>query len=234
VEAARRAGIENVSVDLIFGLPASLGRSWDDDLSRVLEMDVLHVSLYGLTVETGTPLGRAVREGRVTPVDEEQYAREFERAAEVLTDAGYEHYEVSNFARPGSRSRHNAVYWEGGAWLGLGNGAHSYAPPVRRWNTREWEEYRDALAAGGSPEAERETVDASAHRLEQIWLGLRTAEGIAPPRPGSPAATLVSEWVAQGLATDDGASVTLTTAGWLVLDRLAVELDARDGAFDLR
>ena len=234
LDIAREAGIDNVSVDLIFGLPASTGRSWDDDLERVLALDVPHVSLYGLTVEHGTALGRAVREGREHPVDEDQYRGEFERAAQVLTGAGYEHYEVSNFARPGARARHNAVYWEGGAYLGLGNGAHAYAPPVRRWNERSWEAYRGRLVEGESPEAERETVDASAHRLEKIWLGLRTSDGIPLPAAGSPAEGLVSEWVDSGLATRSMGRVRLTTPGWLVLDRLAVDLDACHGAFDLR
>jgi len=234
LDIAREAGIDNVSVDLIFGLPASTGRTWDDDLERVLALDVPHVSLYGLTVEQGTALGRAVREGREHPVDEDQYRGEFARAAEVLTEAGYEHYEVSNFARPGARARHNAVYWEGGAYLGLGNGAHAYAPPVRRWNERSWETYRLRLLEGGSPEAERETVDASAHRLERIWLGLRTSDGIPLPAAGSPAEGLVSEWVDSGLATCSVGRVRLTTPGWLVLDRLAVDLDACHGAFDLR
>jgi oxygen-independent coproporphyrinogen-3 oxidase len=234
LDVARESGIENVSVDLIFGLPASVGRSWDDDLKRVLALDVPHVSLYGLTVEDGTALGRAVREGRERPVDEDQYRSEFERAAEVLVEAGYEHYEVSSFARPGARSQHNAVYWEGGAYLGLGNGAHAYAPPIRRWNDRSWEDYRRRLLDGSSPEAERETVGEPAHRLERIWLGLRTSEGIPLPAAGSPAADLVSEWVDSELATLSVDRVRLTTQGWLLLDRLSVELDACHGVFDLR
>ncbi|NNL31057.1 MAG: coproporphyrinogen III oxidase family protein, partial [Gemmatimonadetes bacterium] len=102
LDDARRVGIDNVSVDLIFGLPPDVGRSWAGDLARVLDLDVPHVSLYGLTVESGTALGRAVREGRELPVDEEQYRDEFLLAAETLTAAGYLHYEVSNFARPGA------------------------------------------------------------------------------------------------------------------------------------
>jgi oxygen-independent coproporphyrinogen-3 oxidase len=126
------------------------------------------------------------------------------------------------------------VYWRGDPWLGLGNGAHSYADPIRRWNEREWDRYSSAVGGGGSPEAERESVDDEARRLEKIWLGLRTVEGIAEPTVGSPADDLVSEWVADGLAHRNEGRVALTVAGWLVLDRLAVELDARDGAFDLR
>lgn len=229
VETARAAGIGNVSVDLIFGLPAALGRSWDDDLARVRALEVPHVSLYGLTVESRTPLGRAVREGREAPVDEERYRIEYLRAVDVLTQAGYEHYEVSSFALPGRRSRHNAVYWEGGAYLGLGNGAHGFAPPVRRWNLREWEEYRAAVLSGGSPEAEREVVDAGARRLESVWLALRTTDGF-DLGDASAAEELVGTWVGDGLAILDGSRVRLTAEGWLVLDSLAVDLDAALGS----
>ena len=230
VRAARDAGIGNVSVDLIFGLPASLGRSWDEDLGRALDLGVPHVSLYGLTVEYGTPLGRAVREGRETPVDEEQYRGEFLRAAEVLVGAGYEHYEVSNFALPGFRSRHNAVYWHGGPYLGLGNGAHAYAPPVRRWNHRDWTEYRESVGAGASPEAEREHLTAQATRLERVWLGLRTSEGVAIGSLPRRADALLGRWVAAGLAARAGDAIRLTTEGWLLLDELTVDLDQVLGA----
>ena len=123
VRIAREAGFDNISIDLMFGLPGHLGRSWARDLERALELEPLHVSLYGLTVEAATPLGKAVRQGREKPVDEERYGDEYLQAAEVLTSAGYRHYEVSNFARPGGASRHNSVYWTGDPYLGLGNGA---------------------------------------------------------------------------------------------------------------
>ncbi len=224
VEAARRAGIANVSVDLIFGLPRAVGRSWSDDLAAVLDLDVPHVSLYGLTVEAGTALGRAVREGREPPVDEEQYREEFLEAADTLTGAGYMHYEVSNFARPGFEARHNAVYWDGAPYLGLGNGAHSYAPPVRRWNARAWEDYRAAVAAGRSPEESRESVEGEAARLEASWLSLRSRRGIPTPSGGSKVHDRVREWLERGLAVESGGRVRLTAEGWLLLDELAVDL----------
>jgi len=229
LDASRGAGIDNVSVDLIFGLPERLGRSWDDDLEQVLALDVPHVSLYGLTVESGTPLDRAVREGRETPADEDQYRQEYLRAAEVLTAAGYRHYEVSNFARPGAEARHNAAYWSDVPYLGLGNGAHSFAPPVRRWNAREWEEYGSRLAAGRSPEAERETLDGDAAALERAWLGLRTAHGIPTPPPESAEHAAALTWVERGLAVYDDDRVSLNAEGWLLLDELAVELDRARG-----
>jgi oxygen-independent coproporphyrinogen III oxidase len=223
VATARGAGFENLSVDLIFGLPTHLGRSWSEDLDRVLDLGVPHVSLYGLTVEPDTALGRAVREGRETPVDEEQYADEFVTAAERLTAGGFVHYEVSNFALPGYEARHNAAYWDGTAYLGLGNGAHSYAPPVRRWNVRDWEAYRDRALSGAGGEEAREVVDAEAAELERVWLGLRTLRGIPEPEPGGHRAHMIASWVAEGLAVIEDGRVRLTPAGWLLLDRLAVD-----------
>jgi oxygen-independent coproporphyrinogen-3 oxidase len=223
--AARSAGISNVSVDLIFGLPRSLGRSWSDDLDRLLQLDVPHISLYGLTVESATALGRAVREGREAPVDDEQYREEYLEAASRLAAEGYRHYEVSNFARPGAEARHNAVYWSGAPYLGLGNGAHSYAPPLRRWNVRDWELYRSRLQGGATAEEGREKVDPEAEALERAWLELRTARGIENPAEGSHSDAVTKRWMASRLASAHEGRVRLNARGWLELDRLALELD---------
>lgn len=225
VEAARRAGIENVSIDLIFGLPARLGRDWGTDLSRVLELDLPHISLYGLTAEPATPLGRWVGEGREVLADEEAYAAEYLLAAERLAAAGYVHYEVSNFARPGRESRHNSAYWTGEAYLGLGPSAHSYLPPERRWNLRDWAAYRSALAEGRSPVDSRETVEGAAVELERTWLALRTRAGLERAGWTASQESLVESWVDRGWAEYTAGGVRLTPAGWLLLDRLAVEFD---------
>lgn len=230
VRRARDGGISNLSVDLIFGLPASVGRSWRADLDRVLSLDVPHVSLYGLSIEQGTPLGRALREGRARPVDEEQYGEEFLVASEVLGAAGYVQYEVSNFARPGFASAHNSAYWAGTPYVGLGNGAHSYAPPVRRWNIRSWEEYAQRTGEGRSPEAEREHLAGDALSLEQLWLELRTDRGVAVPPESSAARGVVDGWRERGLAVEREGRIVLSPPGWLLLDALTIELDrARSG-----
>jgi oxygen-independent coproporphyrinogen-3 oxidase len=225
VGVARQAGFDNISIDLMFGLPGDLGRSWTLDLERALELEPRHVSLYGLTVEAATPLGRAVRQGREKPVDDERYREEYLQAAAALTSAGYRHYEVSNFARPGGASRHNFVYWSGDSYLGLGNGAHSYADPLRRWNHRDWESYSGAVHRGESPEAGRETIDDDARRLESVWLGLRTDRGISVADLPSRASAMVERWMGAHLATMNGDRLRLTADGWLVLDGLTVELD---------
>jgi len=225
VSRARAAGFENLSLDLIFGLPKHLGRPWAEDLQRAVDLDVPHVSLYGLSVESSTPLGRAVGEGREAVADEEQYREEYLLAAEILVGAGFEHYEVSNFARPGRASRHNRAYWEGTSYLGLGNGAHSFHHPLRRWNVRDWDDYQAAACMGGSPVDEEETLDASATRLERAWLGLRTDRGVAERGLGERARSLVATWLREGWAVAEDGRIRLTAPGWLLLDRLSVELD---------
>jgi len=203
VKRARAAGVANVSIDLIFGLPDSAPRSWPDDLEQALALDAPHVSLYGLAVEKGTRLFHHVSEGRSPPPSDSRYEEEYLLAAQVLADAGYDHYEVSNFARPGFASRHNQAYWSGVPYLGLGNGAHSFHGGRRWWNERDWDAYAAAVgnegdAASGSGrsareaevrarggaqaarggEAGTETLSAQQSRLEAIWLGLRTAKGL--------------------------------------------------------
>jgi oxygen-independent coproporphyrinogen-3 oxidase len=223
--AARSAGFENVSIDLIFGLPARLERDWAADLERTLELAPEHISLYGLTAEAATPLGRWVKEGKEALADEDSYAAEYLLAASRLREAGYAHYEVSNFARPGLESRHNVAYWTGAAYLGLGPGAHSYQPPTRWWNVRDWAEYASRLAADGSVRESSEDIGEAEASLERAWLGLRTNAGL---RASSPAQErLLAEWRERGwaLRVTDG-QVHLTPHGWLLLDRLAVEFEA--------
>ena len=217
VEALRRAGITVLSLDLIFGLPATLERDWAADLGQALALEPEHLSLYGLTVEPRTPLGRWTTRGEVLPVADERYAAEFLLAHSTLAEHGYEHYEVSNAARPGHRARHNSAYWRRAPFVGLGPAAHSGFGSERRWNVREWAAYQRLLAADRSPMEGRELLDAAAVALEELYLGLRTSEGLALDRiPGS----LVREWEEAGWATSDSSRLRLTPEGWLRLDAL--------------
>lgn len=225
VRTAREAGIGNVGLDLIFGLPERLGRDLDDDLDRMLELDPDHISVYGLSVEPDTPLGRWVAEGRETVADEDRYGDEYLRVAERLRAAGYHHYEVSNFARPGRESRHNAAYWSGAPYLGLGNGAHSFIAPERWWNHRDWSRYREAVTDGRGGRADSERVDGDAARLERFWLGLRTSDGLSRSELDPDRAERVRAWERRGWTEPDPDRVRLSPEGWLLLDRLAVELD---------
>jgi oxygen-independent coproporphyrinogen-3 oxidase len=229
VEIAREAGIENVSLDLMFGLPGSVERSWTGDLEAVLGLGVPHVSLYGLTIETGTPLHQGVAEGSVPTPDETEYGRQYLEACAILRGAGYLQYEVSNFALPGADCRHNQVYWNREPYLGLGNSAHSFRHPHRRWNLRDWSAYQRACAAGESPVQEEEWVDERQARLERIWLGLRTWRGLWLPDLSASARELAGQWVETGRAGITEDRLCLTPKGWLLLDHLVVELDTAQG-----
>jgi oxygen-independent coproporphyrinogen-3 oxidase len=218
VETLRRAGFQDLSLDLIFGLPAALGRDWDQDLAQAFALGPEHLSLYGLTVEAHTPLGRWTERGEVTPVDEERYAAEFLAADRALAREGYEHYEVSNAARPGRRARHNGAYWRRAPFIGLGPSAHSGFGRRRQWNLREWTAYERAIAEGRSVVAGVEDLSPEAVELEEIYLGLRTTEGLPTDRlpPES-----VAAWTEAGWAVATAERTRLTAEGWLRLDALA-------------
>jgi oxygen-independent coproporphyrinogen III oxidase len=225
VKALRRAGLGNYSIDLIFGLPSRLGRDWGADLERVLALEPSHVSLYGLTAEPATPLGGWVQSGRERLAGDERYEAEYLLAAERLAAAGFEHYEVSNFARPGHESRHNLAYWSGTAYVGLGPGAHSFLPPRRLWNVRDWAAYRQRVVSGEPAREGGEVVEGASASLEGIWLGLRTREGVAWDALEEAQASRIERWLAQGWAERRAGGFRLTARGWLLLDRLALELD---------
>ncbi|HEY4101284.1 MAG TPA: radical SAM family heme chaperone HemW [Gemmatimonadales bacterium] len=213
----RAEGITNISLDLIFALPETLRRNWSDDLQRTLALAPDHVSLYGLTVEAHTPLARWVGRGEiVTPMDE-RYADEYLLAHEQLIAAGFEHYEVSNAARPGFRSRHNSAYWSGAPYVGLGPSAHSLLADARQWNVREWEAFRRRVDEAATPVEGQETIDGAPKRLEDLYLGLRTIEGASQAMVPAGAR---AAWVRAGWATTEGGRIRLTVEGWLRLDAL--------------
>jgi oxygen-independent coproporphyrinogen III oxidase len=223
-KAVRAAGIENVSLDLIFALPTMLERSWELDLERALALAPSHVSLYGLTVEQATPLGRWVERGEVTEPPEERYEAEFLRAHDTMTAAGFEHYEVSNFARPGRRSRHNWAYWSGATYAGLGPAAHGFDGVHRRWNVAPYEQWRRRLRQGLDPAAGTETLSDENRATEAVYLGLRTAAGL---RLSGREMTSVRPWIQAGwAAVEDGARLVLRAPGWLRLDALTRSLTA--------
>jgi oxygen-independent coproporphyrinogen-3 oxidase len=214
----REAEIAEISLDLIFGLPRALGREWADDLGRALALAPEHLSLYGLTVEAGTPLGRWTARGEVTPVDEERYAEEFLAADTALADHGYDHYEVSNAARPGHRARHNSGYWRRAPFIGLGPSAHSGFGRTRQWNLREWAEYERTIALGGDVVAGQEVLADDAVALEELYLALRTSDGVEADRLDPDTRTA---WLEAGWAQATPGRIRLTAEGWLRLDALA-------------
>jgi oxygen-independent coproporphyrinogen-3 oxidase len=222
VDTVRAAGIENVSVDLIFALPTTLKRSWDADLERAIRLAPSHISLYGLTVEPATPLGRWVDRGAIAEAPEDCYEAEFLRAHKAMTAAGYEHYEVSNFATPGRRSRHNWAYWSGAAYAGIGPAAHEFDGSTRRWNVAAYEEWRRRLRRDLDPVAGAEVLTDENRLTETVYLGLRTSTGL---RLSDGEEALVEPWVEAGWASvEDGGRLVLRAPGWLRLDALTRSL----------
>lgn len=227
VIAARASGIENLSLDLIFSLPAELDRDWDEDVRRALALDPAHLSLYGLTVEPATPLARWRDRQLMREAPDDMYEREFLAAHETLAASGFEHYEVSNYARPGSRARHNSSYWRHVAYDGFGPSAHSFDAMRRRWNVRELADWSRHLATGGDPCAGDEVLTQENLDTERIYLGLRTSDGVDLARLAlliDPA--MLERWIASGWAVRHETTLRLTPHGWLRLDALATDLTA--------
>ncbi len=175
VQVLERGGIENVSVDLIYGLPGQTLEGFRCDLQQVLSLPVKHLSAYSLMLEGNTPLARSVSRGEVRVADEELSGAMFRLLTHEMRCAGFEHYEISNFALPGYRSRHNSSYWKGTPYVGVGPGAHSFDGAHRRFNRPELQAYLQNM---GRPPCETEQLTANERSNEQVMVSLRTCEGI--------------------------------------------------------
>lgn len=171
VKRLRAGGFHNISVDLIFGVDGFGGESLERTLQGILSLDVEHISAYHLTIEPTTHFGRALAKGELKQVSEQRSEEEFIAVHQALTAAGYEHYEVSNFAKPGYRSRHNSSYWTGDQYLGIGTGAHSFNGTTRRWCEQRVEEYAVSIEYGSEELTKIERLN------EYIMVSLRRAEG---------------------------------------------------------
>ncbi len=230
VEAARAARMA-VSLDLIFGIPGQTLDDWRSDLRRALELGPDHISTYGLTYEKGTPLWKERERGRVKPLDEETELAMYEMAMDVLAAAGFEHYEISNFARPGSRCRHNEVYWANHAYYGFGMGAARYIGGGREVNTRSLPEYIKRVLSGEQATFQCEELATEDRARETAVVQIRRADGIGRDafreQTSIDLDALLGEkltrHVEAGLLADDGQSVRLTRRGKCVADSLATE-----------
>jgi oxygen-independent coproporphyrinogen-3 oxidase len=213
---ARQAGFEHVSVDLIYGTPGESLDDWRASLEAAVAMDIDHVSAYALIVEDGTAFARKVARGEVVMPDDDETAAKYELADAMLGAAGFEWYELSNWARSSeARCRHNELYWTGADWLGIGPGAHAHVAGRRWWNVKHPAAYAQRLAAGESPEADGEDIDASTARLEDVMLRLRLREGIETDRLKN-----VAQLVADGLLVTANGHATLTLKGRLLADHV--------------
>jgi oxygen-independent coproporphyrinogen-3 oxidase len=180
--AARAAGFTNIGVDLINSLPGQTIKMWENDLFAAIALQPEHVSVYGLTIEEGTPFAAMEKKGALLLPDEEEAAVMFEMTSQVLCGSGYEQYEIANFARPGCRSRHNQGYWLRDDYLGFGAGAHSFMKDacfgVRWKNLDDPEAYRQSVNGGALPWQERHCLTSREAMAERLFLGLRMLEGV--------------------------------------------------------
>jgi oxygen-independent coproporphyrinogen-3 oxidase len=221
VAAARAGGYDDVNLDLIYGAHGETLGSWERTLAETIALAPEHVSAYALTIEPATPLGRAVARGEVPPPDPDVQADMFQLACAMLRDAGYGHYEVSNWARPGHECRHNLGYWRRQPYIGLGAGAHSYRDDRRWWNVRPPEEYLATVERGELPVGGEETLDPGDAYLEEVFLRLRILEGV----PASwVAGGRADPFVASGLLVDDDGALVPTERGMLLLNELVLGL----------
>jgi oxygen-independent coproporphyrinogen-3 oxidase len=227
-DAARAAGFDNVSVDLIYGLPGLDPGTWERTVRETLAWRPDHLSAYGLTLDEGS-LWHAAGVSGLPPEDAvtAQYWQLARRAAE----AGFEHYEISNYARPGRRSAHNQVYWRAEEYLGFGPGACGYLGDVRYGNTKPVERYCALVEAGALPVATHETLTPRQRLGERLILGLRTRDGVPTAwlaeragRDTGRLAGLLDAWTARGLLVEEAGRARLTEAGFLVSDALFLEL----------
>lgn len=177
VKNAQQTGFHNISIDLIYGLPGQTLDDWKMEIQRALQLNVQHISAYGLSYEEGTPLYIRCQNKEIMPSDDELYNQMYDLLCSELQRAGFERYEVSNFARPNCRARHNSSYWHDVSYMGIGPGAHSYNGQVRQWNVENLQLYMDSLEKGHLP-LEEETIDRTTHFNETLMLALRTAEGL--------------------------------------------------------
>ncbi|MDT0275995.1 radical SAM family heme chaperone HemW [Blastococcus goldschmidtiae] len=225
---ARAAGFEHVNLDLIYGTPGETDADWAASLDAVLASPVDHVSAYALIVEEGTRLARRISRGELPMPDDDVLADRYEQADATLRRAGFDWYEVSNWATSdAARCRHNELYWANANWWGVGPGAHSHVGGLRWWNVKHPAAYADRLARGESPHADAERLDDDDRALETIMLGLRLREGLPLDLLSETGRRRAADAVVRGLL-DEAAHATgravLTDTGRLLADALVRDL----------
>jgi oxygen-independent coproporphyrinogen-3 oxidase len=225
VRWAREAGFEQVSLDLIYGTPGESQDDWRTSLEAALACEPDHVSAYSLIVEEGTALARRVRRGELPMPDEDDLAEKYLIADDLLTAAGLDWYEVSNWARtPEQRCRHNVLYWTGGDWWGVGPGAHSHLAGERWWNVKHPAAYARRLAADESPAADRERLTDEERRTERVLLELRLSDGLPVSVLDEHGRGQVARLMDEGLLTRRAERLVLTQRGRLLADGVVRDL----------
>ncbi|WP_207426590.1 radical SAM family heme chaperone HemW [Pedobacter sp. SYSU D00535] len=231
VKRVQDAGFENITVDLIYGYPLLSDKKWKSNIAKVIEFEVPHVSAYSMTVEQKTALAHSIRKGTQPGMNDTQSAEQFIILMEMLEEAGFEHYEISNFAKPGCYSKHNSNYWKGVSYLGLGPSAHSFNGESRQWNVANNSKYIEALQLGQLA-AETEKLRTEDRVNEYIMTALRTAWGLNLNHLrsvyGSDVAAAIAgdaqEFIEKGWLQVSDEIITLTREGKLFADHIAAEL----------
>ncbi|MER3522835.1 MAG: coproporphyrinogen III oxidase [Ignavibacteria bacterium] len=231
VQLARRTGFDNVSLDLIYALPGQTLTRWEATLRQAIALEPNHISAYSLIVEDGTPLARMVHAGIIAPLPDDVEATFYEFTMAFMQEHGFEHYEVSNYAKPGFRSRHNSTYWRHDNYLGFGPSAHSFwkhtDTHARRWsNIAHLSHYCATLRRGTLPIAYQEALGQNEILAEEIFLGLRT-DGVplrTLQRHPSPPNNFIARLVADGTALIEHDVLRLTPKGYLLCDEIATHL----------
>ena len=219
VTFARAAGFTSINIDFMFGLPGQTMQHWRETLERALELRPEHLSLYSLIIEEGTPFHTWAHEGRITPGDEDLCADMYEYADERLREAGYENYEISNWALPGHHSRHNLTYWQNLPYIGMGAGAYSTFGGKRFSNIREPLDYIKAVNTQRLPEAETEPVEREQEMSETAFLALRTAMGLHLPTFAQRFSQPFSQFVGDRLRPVEEAGLLEHEDEWLRLSK---------------
>lgn len=232
IKRVQDAGFENITADLIYGYPLLSDEKWKTNLAKIHELNIPHVSAYSMTVETRTALAHFIAKGKQPEMNDSQSADQFTYMMGQLREWGYEHYETSNFAKPGHYSRHNTNYWKGVSYLGIGPSAHSFNGETRKWNIANNAKYLEALLVDRVP-AEIEVLTPEDRVNEYIMTSLRTMWGMDMTRVdrefGSGYSAEIEKNAAEffdkgWLEKKDGDTVVLTDAGKLFSDHIASEL----------
>ena len=234
IASARGAGCANLSLDLMYGVPRQSLEEWRESLAVAVEAGPEHLSLYALTVEEGTVLQAQIGSGELPPPDEDLAADMYAAAEQVLGEAGFEHYEISNFARPGLECRHNRRYWADDEYLGLGASAHSFRGGVRWNNTGDMGVYTEWLERGRLPVIRAEALSARERVGEMLMLGLRVAEGVSDEeivqRCGLAPAEVFGEEIhrlcGEGLLIAEGGRLRIPREKWLLSNEALTEFVA--------
>jgi oxygen-independent coproporphyrinogen-3 oxidase len=232
IELAKRNGFENITIDLIYGTPGLTDENWIHNIETAIELNIPHLSCYALTVEEGTALHHKIKKGSLKDVDTDHQSRQFEILMDKLSAAGYEHYEISNFAKPGYQSKHNSSYWKGEKYLGLGPSAHSYnGSNERQWNLSNNALYVQSIKQGTVP-LEKELLTDKQRFNEMVMISLRTNNGLSLKEvsikfSAKEADTLrkkSEKYLKQGLMKADNEILLLTNKGRLLADGIAADL----------